>query len=167
MYAVFSIFFLSFVLTGTASAQDVKEKKVKTVSINLIVTDENGAALPNAGVILGEGLIHATTDAAGACSLAAKPGEVVAVTLHGYEKIVTSVAALAEDGKVVMKKSILYKTAEDVIPLPYNTGYKRTATGAYNTLYSAQLEKYPSNDLRNVMVGLVPGLRIEEREGAT
>ena len=167
MYSVFSIFFLSFVLTGTVSAQDVKEKMVKTVSVNLTVTDENGAALPNAGVILGEGLIHATTDAAGAYSFAAKPGEVVSVTLHGYEKVLTSVAALAEDGKVVMKKSILYKTAEDVIPLPYNTGYKRTATGAYNTLYSSQLEKYPSNDLRNVMVGLVPGLRVEEREGAT
>jgi len=167
MHTLCCIFFLSFVFTGTASAQDVKEKKVKTVSVNLTVSDENGATLPQANVVVGEGLIHITTDANGICSFAAKPNESVSITLQGFEKKVTIVEALAENGKIALKKAILYKTAEDLIQLPYTTGFKRTSTGAYNTLTSSQLEKYPTNDLRNAMVGLVPGLRVEEREGAT
>lgn len=167
MYALCCIFFLSFVFIGTASAQVTKEKKVKTVSINLTVTDENGAAVPKVNVVVGEGLIHITTDADGKSSFKAKATENVSVSLHGFEKKVTTVETLLTDGKIVLKKAILFKTAEDLIQLPFATGYRRTATGAYNTLNSSQLEKYPSNDLRNVMVGLVPGLDVSEREGAT
>lgn len=167
IYPFFCIFFFSFVFIGNVLGQDVKDKKVKTISVNLVVTDQSGVAIPNADVVVGEGLIHVSTDLNGSCSFEAKPNESVSVTLHGFEKKVTTVEALAEDGKMVLKNSILYKTAEDLIPLPYTTSYKRSASGAYNTLYSSQLEKYPTNDLRNAMVGLVPGLRIEEREGAT
>ncbi|MFA5330488.1 MAG: SusC/RagA family TonB-linked outer membrane protein [Prolixibacteraceae bacterium] len=160
-------FLLSLILIGSASAQEIKEKKVKIVSVNLKVTDENSIVLPNAQIIVGEGLIHAETDTNGSFSFEARSNEIVSITLMGYEKEVTSVSVLVDNGRVVLKKSILYKTNEDIIPLPYNTGYRRTTTGAYNTLYSSQLEKYPSNDIRNVFVGLVPGLRVEEREGAT
>lgn len=167
MYALCCIFFFSFVFIGTASAQDVKEKKVKTVSVNLTVSDENGSTLANASIVVGEGLIHIATDANGSCSFKAKPNESVSISLHGFEKKVSIVEALLQNGKIVLNKAILYQTAEDLIQLPYTTGYKRTTTGAYNTLSSSQLEKYPTNDLRNAMVGLVPGLRVEEREGAT
>jgi hypothetical protein len=92
--AIFCTFLLSFVLSGTVSSQDVKEKKVKTVQVTLTVTDENGEALPQAQVIVGEGLIHAETDENGATGFAARPNEIVTIILRGFEKKVTTMAAI-------------------------------------------------------------------------
>lgn len=165
--AFFCTFLLSFVLIGTVSAQQAKEKKVKTVDISLTVTDENGAVLPNTVIVVGEGLVHAQTDTNGIFNFTARPTEIVTISLRGYEKKVTSVSALLESSTVELKKSIAFKSSEDLIQLPFNTIYKRNATGSYNTLSSNQLEKYPTNDLRNALVGILPGLRVEERDGGT
>lgn len=165
--AIFCTFLLSFVLSGTVSSQEAKEKKVKAVQVMLTVTDESGEVQPHAQVIVGEGLLHAETDQNGTFGFSARPNEIVTIILNGFEKKVTTMSAIMENGKVSLKKSILYKTPEDQIPLPFSVGNRRTTTGAYNTLNSNQLEKYPSNDLRNAFVGLVPGLRVEEREGST
>ena len=161
-------FLLSFFLIGTLSAQQSKEKKTKAVEVKLTVTDESSAGLSNAEVIVGEGLIHLLTDSNGVVAFTARTNEILSVSLLGYEKVVTNIAVVLESGKVMLQPSLQYKTSEDIIQLPFNaTRYKRNSTGGYNTLFSAQLEKYPTNDLRNSLVGLLPGLRVEERDGGT
>lgn len=159
-------FLLSLILIGTVSAQGVKEKKERTVSVTLTVSDESGNKLPQAQIVVGEGLIHAETDSEGKFAFTARPDDWVTITTYGFEKKVVPVSILIQDGALQLTKSVAYKTQEDLVKLPFNTRYKRNATSSYHTLNSAQLEKYPTTDLRNVFVGLVPGLRVEERDGA-
>lgn len=158
--------FLSLMAWGNISAQ-APEKKQKAIAVKMTVTDENGTSLPSAQIVVGEGLIHAQTDANGILSFEARANELVTVTLTGFEKRVLSVSALAKENVLVLKKAVLFKTSEDVISLPFNKNYRRNTTGGYYTLTSSQLEKYPSTDLRNAFAGLVPGLNVVEQDGST
>ena len=74
---------------------------------------------------------------------------------------------LNNDPSVVLKHSILYRSEDDRIQLPYTYNFKRNTTGDYIVITGKELEKYPSNDLRNALVGLIPGLMITEGEGST
>lgn len=53
------------------------------------------------------------------------------------------------------------------IDLPYNKYSKEYVTGDYYVIKGEKLEKYPSLDLRNALVALVPGLIITELDGST
>ncbi len=164
---LFFVVFLGFLAWGNVRAQSPGEKKQKSIMVKVTVTDESGTALPNTQIVVGEGLIHAQTDADGVLSFEARPNELVTVMLNGYEKKVLSASAIVKENVVVMKKAILFKTPEDVITLPFNKNYRRNTTGGYYTLTSSQLEKYPTTDLRNAFVGLVPGLNVVEQDGST
>jgi len=64
---------------GNALAQDKPAKKPKPVNVSLKVTDENGNPIPNASVIVGEGQIHAETNASGDFDFEALPEDFVTV----------------------------------------------------------------------------------------
>lgn len=158
---------ISFLFCIGATAQDKKKKEKKTIEVTLRVGDEAGIALPNARIVVGEGLIHAETDKNGEFTFKGRPDEIVTVSCPGYEKSISIVSDLSVDGTISLKGAKLFKTTEDVIPLPFSYNYKRNTTGSYFVLTSEDLEKYPSNDLRNALVGLVPGLEVCERDGST
>ncbi len=58
--------------------------------------------------------------------------------------------------------------SEEVVPLPVaNSRNKRyQLTGSAYMINGAQLERYPSSDLRNALKGLFPGLHVQEMNGA-
>jgi TonB-linked SusC/RagA family outer membrane protein len=144
-----------------------KRKKAKAIDVTVVVTDKQGAAIPYAEVVVGEGLIHAKTNAKGEFSFKSMPDDFVTVSLPGYEKNVTLASRLTLDDTVVLEPATFLRSEQDVIPLPYADVYKRNTTGSHFVLTAEDLEKYPSNDLRNALVGLVPGLDVREFEGAT
>ncbi len=57
---------------------------------------------------------------------------------------------------------------EEVVPLPIDnkTNKRYQLTGSAYTVTGAQLERYPSSDLRNAFKGLFPGLHVQEMNGA-
>jgi TonB-linked SusC/RagA family outer membrane protein len=62
--------------------------------------------------------------------------------------------------------STINEILEDkIISLPYSTSSKKECTGAYSLVYGESLEKYPSNDLRNTLSGIAPGVYIQELSG--
>lgn len=148
-----------------ASAQN-KAKKAKPVSVNLQVTDEQGNPIPNAAIVVGEGNLHAETNQAGIFSFQALPENFVTVSSYGYTKSVSLVGALLNDNVVQLKKSKLFNNPEDEVPLPFMNIKRRKLAGAYSVLRTSDLEKYPTNDLRNAFTGLVPGLEVIERDGS-
>ena len=161
------IFVLFILFLGMVSFQAwAQGEKVKTIDVSLKITDEAGEALPEALVVVGEGLMHLDTGQDGMVHFVSRQNEILTISKKGYEKKVISVSRLPENKTVKLKEAILYKTPEDLIPLPYSYNYKRNTTGSYYTLNTSKLEKYPSNDIRNVFVGLVPGLQVNEMEGA-
>ncbi len=60
-------------VTAAVSAQGRTEKSARTISVSLKVVDDDGAPVPGAKVVIGEGLIHAVTDANGVYSFTAYP----------------------------------------------------------------------------------------------
>jgi TonB-linked SusC/RagA family outer membrane protein len=153
-------------VTGTVFAQEKPGKKVITISVNLKVTDENGTPVPEAKVVIGEGMIHAYTDENGIYSFKAFPDDFVTISAPGFEKNVSLVQDIIKNSEVKLLKAKLFMTSDDDIPLPYMTQKKRHITGSANILTGNQLEKYPSVDLRNGFTGLIPGLQITEYNGS-
>jgi len=169
LYQKFRFFFvimLSLSLTGTLIAQDKPGKKVITVSVNLKVIDDNGTPIPNAKVVVGEGMILTETDENGSLLINAYPRDFVTITASGYERSVSLIQDIVLNNTVRLVKSKLFMTYDDNVPLPFITLKKRHITGSAYVVSGNQLEKYPSTDLRNAFTGLVPGLQISERNGS-
>ena len=160
------LFLLCLFLVGEVAAQNKTEKKVKYIDASLKVVDAEGNALSNAQVVIGEGIIHAVTDANGSLSFNAKPEDFVTVSLSGYEKKVLLVSQLLANNTISLDKSKLYMTSDDVVQLPFMALKKRNITGSSVVIKGEQLEMYPSTDIRNALTGLVNGLMVQERHGS-
>lgn len=156
---------LCLFLSGTLLAQEDAEKKKKATQVTIKVTDENGDPIPNAKVVVGEGLIHAQTDVNGAFSFKGVTDDFVSVVAPGYDQSTLLVEQLLADSTIKLKKSKIHMNSLDDVPLPFVTKKKRYVTGNTITLSSSQLEKYPSTDIRNAMTGLVPGVEVRELNG--
>jgi TonB-linked SusC/RagA family outer membrane protein len=162
----FCVLLICVILTGSLYAQNRPEKKTQTISVSLKVVDDKGVPVPNAKVVVGEGIVHSYTNENGASAFSANPGKIVTISAPGYEKNVSTVQYIAKNSTIQLMKSGLFLTSDDNVPLPFNTEKRRFMTGSANTLTSDQLEKYPSNDLRNAFTGLVPGLQVTEFNGS-
>lgn len=156
---------LCLLLSGNIIAQKKAEKKKKIFEISVKVTDEVGNILPNAQLVIGEGIIHAVTDQTGSYSFKGFPDDFVTVSMPGYDKSVMTVDQLVADRTIKLKKSKLQMNSDDDIPLPFLTRKKRFITDNVSVLNSSQLERYPTTDLRNALTGLAPGLEIVEMNG--
>ena len=157
---------LCIALTGTANAQDQKEKKVRQmIDIALKVVDENGNPVSKAQVVIGEGVTHAETDENGTFSFKAYTDDFVSVSSSSYEKSVFLVIDLAKESTVKLIKSKLYMTSSDEVQLPFTSVKKRNMTGSTSVINGNRLEMYPSTDLRNSLPGLATGVEVREFSG--
>lgn len=157
---------LCLFIVGKTMAQDKPESKVRKINATLKVTDEKGNPVKGAAVVVGEGVIHATTDEKGLYSFQGLPNDFVTVSAFGYERSVSLVNDLDVNKPVVLVQAKPFMTSADNVPLPFNTIKKRHLTGGYNVLAGNILDKYPSTDFRNSLTGLANGLNVEENHGA-
>jgi TonB-linked SusC/RagA family outer membrane protein len=157
---------LCVLLTGTVTAQVQKEKKVRQmVDVTLKVVDESGIPLPKVQVTIGEGIIHAETDATGSFSFRAYPEDFVTVFSAAYEKNVSIVLDIIKNNTIKLIKSKLYMTSLDEVQLPFGSVKKRNMTGSTSVINGSRLEMYPSTDLRNALTGLASGMEVREIDG--
>lgn len=166
-YRFFCVLLLSILIAGSLNAQNKTEKKINTISVSLKVVDENGKPVSKAKVVVSEGVLHAETGETGEYSFMAYPDDFVTVSAPGFEKNVSLVQDIVQDKLIKLKGTKLFMSSDDNVPLPYQTARKRFISGATDVIYSDELEKYPSTDLRNAFTGLVPGLQITERNGSS
>ena len=165
-YTLAGILLLFVFFTGAISAQDKSAKTGRIISVNMKVTDDNGAPVPNANVIVGEGVIHSETDENGILSFRGYPNDFVSISAPGYERRVLLLQEIINNSTISIKKTKLFMTSDDDVYLPLSKQKRRFLTGSNNVISSNQLEKYPSTDIRNAFTGLVPGLHITEHDGS-
>jgi len=146
-------------------AQKNKEGK-RPIDVDLQVTDQDGNAIPNAEIVVGEGVLHLTTDVNGKVTFSALPDDNVSVNFPGYEKQSTDAKQLTENNLITLTHSKLFMTSDDMVPLPFANLNKRQLVTGSNVVNGKTLESYPNTDLRNALTGLMPGLNIMERSGA-
>jgi TonB-linked SusC/RagA family outer membrane protein len=171
------VLMLCLLFLGTVQAQKQKtanptprraaNNKFKATSINLYVVDENGKPMPNAQVVVGEGAIHAVTNAQGTLTFQAFPTDFVTISASGYENVSVLVQDVITAKTVKLSKAKLYMTSSDDVPLPFMTVKRRNLTSGTTVLNGSSFEKYPTTDLRDAFTGLVPGMDVIEKFGTT
>lgn len=161
------MFMLCLLFLGTVHAQNKENMKVKMCRVNLQVIDEKGKPIPNVQVVVGEGAIHAESDAKGQLTFQTFPSDFITIFSSGYEKTVALVQDILANNTIKLVKSKLYMTTGDDVPLPFMTIKRRNITSSSTVITGNQLDKYPTTDLRNSFTGLVPGLDIAEKYGST
>jgi TonB-linked SusC/RagA family outer membrane protein len=154
-------------LTLNVSAQAQKEKKVRQkAEVTIKVVDEAGNPLPSAQVVIGEGVIHAVTDATGSYSFSGYPDDFVTVTAPSFEKSVSVVIDLIKANTITLKRAKLFATSADNVLLPFTSVKRRNMTGSTVVIPGSRLDMYPSTDLRNAFTGLANGVEIRETNGS-
>ena len=166
-YSFVFVLLLCFVFIKPALAQQKTTKKVAAITVNLKVTDGKDNPIAKAQIVIGEGVKYTETDKNGSTTFTALPSDFVKISYPGYEKAYTTVADILINKNVKLAQSKLFMTSDDIVPLPFNEYRKRNLTGSVNVLTESHLDKYPSSDIRNAFKGLVPGLEVIERNGAT
>ncbi len=142
------------------------EGKEKPVVLNLKVSGEDGNPLPGVNVVVGEGIYYDVTGQDGKLTFTALPGDFVTISSRGYDKLVFLAGELLQKEGIVLKKAGLYLSSEDEVPLPFMSLKKRHITSGSNVLFTEELERYPSTDIRNSLTGLAPGLEVIEKNGS-
>lgn len=82
---------------------------------------------------------------------------------QGFERPVLTAEQIAADSAIRARRPLrIYQTLE----LPYaRTLNKAAATGNSTTYYEHDIDKYPTNDFRNSLTGVVAGLTVRELSG--
>ena len=118
------------------------------------VTDNNGAPVPGVSVFV-EGTMNATsTDLDGFYSITAKDSDNLLFSCLGYENETRTVG---KGGviNVVLAESL--ETLDGVVVTGYQNISKERATGSFDIVNKAQLEK-PASDISSRLIGASPGL---------
>jgi TonB-linked SusC/RagA family outer membrane protein len=154
-------------LSWPVSGQVQKEKKARQMfDVVLKVVDENGTPIPDAKVVVGEGITHVLTDANGSVSFKGYPDDVVTITAPLFEKNISPVIDIVQSNTLTLMHAKTYMTSDDNVPLPFATLKKRQLTGQDVVIPGSYFSHYPSTDIRNSLTGISSGYDIQERDGS-
>ncbi|MBW4361436.1 SusC/RagA family TonB-linked outer membrane protein [Flavobacterium taihuense] len=121
------------------------------------VSDQNGMGIPGAFVVVGNSSVFTYSDFDGSFSINAKVGEILKISLVGFDAI--SVAATSEPMMITMKES--KDTAlKEVVVIGYGTAKKRDLTGSIVRIDAKQLADKPNANPIVSVQGKVAGLSI-------
>jgi TonB-linked SusC/RagA family outer membrane protein len=146
-------------------AQEEEVGKSKLISLTINVVDEQNLAVAGAKVVVGS-VIELETNEKGAVTMEARPDDMVKISSKGYADYEMVVGKLKNGQDVKLKTEILFVSSSDDVLLPFMTVKKRFSTSGSTMILGEELEKYPTNDIRNSFTGLVPGLQVQEMNGA-
>lgn len=155
------ITFLLVLLPIYLFAQD-KGKSARQI-YTLYIQNEEGEPLDEVSVTVGEGAAHTWSNNQGSAEFMAGNRDFITVYKPGYEKMRLSVSNIPE--VLILTEALLYKSNDDNLGYPFLFLKKRDITSSDFVLKGSDLESYPTSDLRNAFVGLVPGLDVIERSG--
>lgn len=158
-----SIFLI--LLSANLIAQEGKGKKLKQ-EFQITVTDENGAILPNAQIVIGEGEEYLKTDQQGKVTFYAAISDYIKFSYNGYSEIFVLADKLSGMSTVKLIKEKLYAGSNDNIIMPFVELKKRNITSSTISISGKDLEKYTGTDIRNAFTGLASGLEVLELNGS-
>lgn len=161
-YALGGLLMTGLLFTAELYAQDGG----KSVDVTLTVKDADGNILPQTTVVVGEGVIQTKTNDNGEFSFKAFPDDFVTISRPGFEKTVVLASELVTDPVVVLDHLKLFKTSDDVVPLPFMPLKKRQISGSSTVISGNALSRYPSTDIRNAFTGLATGMHVTEYNGS-
>lgn len=152
-----SLIILFLLLPGSAFAQT-------SVTVTGKITDENGEALPGAGILSKDGKRGAAADLDGNYSLTLLPEDkVVVVSFLGYEP-----QEIVIGGRTVVNVTLQpdrSNTLNDVVVIGYGTSKKSDLTGSVAQVKMSDIETSPEISIDHAIQGRIAGVDIMSTDG--
>jgi TonB-linked SusC/RagA family outer membrane protein len=156
-----------FLFSVPVNAQAQKEKKARQVlEAVLKIVDESGTPIPNANVVVGEGLVHTQSAQDGTVTFKSYPESIVTISAPLYEPKISTVIELIQNATVTLGHAKMYMTSDDDVALPFTTIKKRFLTGPETVIDGSYFSHYPSTDIRNSLTGISSMYDIRELDGS-
>jgi TonB-linked SusC/RagA family outer membrane protein len=143
-----------FAVVTAARAQQVVKGKL---------TDESGAPIPGASVVIKGTTFGATTDQSGNFSFTLPPNSKILVfSALGYgEKQIT----IGKEMDLNISLSHDTKNMDEVVVVAYGTAKKESITGAVTSITAAAIEKRPLSNAVSALEGAAAGIQINNTVG--
>lgn len=154
----FSAFAISSDLLGTERNKTEQNQKKR---LSGVITDETGAPLPGATIVVAGSEGGSITDVDGKYSIMLDPGDKVVVSFIGYETQVIDYT-----GQEELNINLLPKTDEldEVTVVAFGKQKKESVIGSITTVKPGEL-KVPSSNLTTALAGRMSGIISYQRSG--
>jgi len=160
---------VTFTVENNAIVVKEKEAKPKVelpvevppVPINGKVTDDKGNPLPYVNIVIKGTSTGTATDDNGNFSLEAKKGDILVLSMIGYERKEITVG----DGPISITLSVLPSSLDEVQVIAYGKTTRRENTGSVSTIKTKDLEKQPVTNVVQMLQGQMPGVSISQSNG--
>ncbi|SHM76754.1 TonB-linked outer membrane protein, SusC/RagA family [Cyclobacterium lianum] len=133
------------------------------VEISGTVTDERGAPIPGATVIIDGTSTGTVTDIDGNFSIDADEGDVIRISFIGYQ---TQSVSIGNQTNLQIVLTEDQSSLEEVLVVGYGTQKKEDVTGAVSSVNQEAIKNLPVSTLDQKMVGQVAGVQIQQVSGA-
>jgi TonB-dependent SusC/RagA subfamily outer membrane receptor len=134
------------------------------VKISGKVTDDaTGETLIGVSVIIEGATIGTITNAKGEFTIEAAPNAVLEFSFLGY--VPQKVTVTADQTNVEVKLVADIQKLEEVVVVGYGTQKKETLTGSVVNVGGAEIIKSPASNVSSSLVGKLPGLTVNQRNG--
>jgi len=144
----FFLLTLLFFSTGLLAQTTVRGK----------ISDANSNPLSGASVTIKGASRGTSTNASGEFSIAAKPGDVLEISMVGYQS--TSLKLSADQREINLQLQQKLSTVEEVIVIGYGTQKRANVTGAISSVNSKTVRELPVPNISQALQGRVPGLQV-------
>ncbi|WP_431210130.1 TonB-dependent receptor plug domain-containing protein [Puia sp. P3] len=122
------------------------------------VSDANGAPLSGASVTIKGASRGASTNAQGEFSISAKAGDVLEISMVGFQSISQKLASADTYLNLQLQQHL--STVEEVIVIGYGTQKRANVTGAISSVNSKTVRELPVASISQALQGRVPGLQV-------
>ena len=146
-------FLASFLMIGVAIAQNT--------TVNGKVTDESGAPITGASVLVKGTKTGVTTDAQGNFSISVKANQVLEFIAVGYES--RQASTNSKTFNIALKADI--KALSEVVVVGYGSTIKREVTSSVVRIKGSEVQNTPVPSLDQAIQGRAAGVFVESQNG--
>lgn len=136
--------------------------EIEFIQISGKVTDQNGAGIPGATVLIEGSSTGTATDIEGAFSLDAPEGSVLLISFIGYQTQRVTVGNQTAVN-IVLQEDL--SSLDEVVVVGYGTQKKVNLTGAVSTVSSADIINQPVGQTSMALQGIAPGVTVTQKSG--
>lgn len=141
----------------------ITNKALQQMKVSGTVVDAiTGEFLPGVNVIVKGSTRGSTTDIDGKFIIEVNRGEILQFSYIGY---LNEEVTIAEQTTVDLKMSPDIKNLEEIVVVGYGSQKKGTLTGSISNIAGKEVAKSPASNFSNSLVGKLPGLTVNQRNG--
>lgn len=160
---IFRVMAVMFVATALGLGASAQEKgSGKAMSVSGVVTDNTGAGLPGANVLVVGSKNWAITDAKGAYSVQAGQGDVLEFSFIG---MLTRTVTVGTSAVINISLEDDTQMLEEAVSIGYGTQNRSLVTTSITRVSSEEFEHSPQQNPLVQLQGKVPGLQLQVTSG--